>query len=79
MKIAISADCSTITMRKTVWSMVCPAADLGKWINFYTSLRDRKGGAYAQFYAQDVADLEGAQERLDRRISLKKRVSKNEG
>lgn len=67
MKIGISADGSTITMRKDKWSMTCPAADLGGWTSLYTKLRDRKGGVFAAFYAQDVADMQAAQARLARR------------
>lgn len=67
MRVGISADCSTITMRKNVWSMTCPADDLPKWAKLYTGLRDRNNGAHAKFYQQDVADLLAAQERLNRR------------
>lgn len=47
--------------------MTCPAADLPKWIKTYTALRDRKGGAFAAFYSEDLADLIKAQERLKQR------------
>lgn len=68
MKIAISADCTRITMRKQAWAMSCSAADLPKWIKPYTHLRDRKGGAYAAFYADDLADMIKAQAKLAERI-----------
>lgn len=64
MKIAVSADRSRITMRKGKWSLTCPAADLGKWVDLYTGLRDRAGGRFASFYADDVADLVAAQKKL---------------
>lgn len=67
MKVVISADGGTIRMKKKAWSMSCPAADLPKWIKTYTALRDRKGGAFAQFYADDLADLLAAQKRLQER------------
>ncbi|MFN3724514.1 MAG: hypothetical protein ACK4VZ_15915 [Paracoccaceae bacterium] len=44
MKLTISADCSTITMKKTKRSVTCPAADLPKWIKIYTTLHNRKAG-----------------------------------
>ena len=71
MKIAISADCTRITMRKKAWAMSCPAADLPKWIKTYTHLRDRKGGAYAAFYADDLADMIKAQAKLAERIAAR--------
>lgn len=71
MKLAISADCSTITMKKKRWSMTCPAADLPKWIKLYTHLHDRKNGAYAEFYRDDLADMLKAQERLNERLAAR--------
>lgn len=68
MKIAISADCTRITMRKKAWAMSCAAADLPMWISLYTTLRDRKAGAYAAFYAEDLADMIKAQAKLAERI-----------
>ena len=67
MRIAISADGTTVRMKKKAWSMTCPAADLPKWIKTYTALRDRKGGAFAAFYSEDLADLIKAQKRLQER------------
>jgi len=64
MKIAISADGQTVRMKKHQWSMTCPAADLPRWIKLYTNLRDRLGGKFAEFYAEDLDDLIKAQTRI---------------
>lgn len=64
MRVAISADGQTLTMRKGEWRMTCPACDLPKWIKFYTDMRDRNGGAYAEFYRDDLSALTSAQKRL---------------
>lgn len=69
MKVIISADGNTIKMRKRLWSMTCPAADLPRWVKLYTDLRDRAGKRFAAFYEQDVADLIKAQERLKGRAA----------
>lgn len=40
------------------WTGTYPVADLPAKLRFYRGLRDRKGGAYAAFYAPTVAALE---------------------
>jgi len=69
LKIAISADGQTVRMKKRQWSMTCPAADIPKWIKFYTDMRDRAGGRFAEFYREDLADLIKAQKRLQERAA----------
>lgn len=69
MKVLISADGNTIRVRKKAWGMSFPAADLPKWIKTYTNLRDRKGGAFAAFYRDDLDSLINAQERLKQRTA----------
>lgn len=64
MKIVITADGQTVKMRKRTWSMTCPAADLPRWIAFYTKLA---AGKFGTFYREDLADLIKAQERINQR------------
>lgn len=67
MKVLISADGQTVRMRKKAWAMSCPATDLPRWIKTYTDLRDRRAGAFAADYREDLTDLIKAQERLKQR------------
>lgn len=40
------------------WRGVYPVEDLPRQLRFYRGLRDRKGGAYAEFYEPTVMALE---------------------
>jgi hypothetical protein len=56
--IAASADGQSFTITQSAWSGTYPLDALPRQLKFYRYLRDRKKGAYAQFYAPTVRALE---------------------
>lgn len=65
----LSADGESFTIRMTRWSDTLPIDRLDAQIKFYTGLRDRKSGQYAETYAPTVEALE----------KLKRRIAQSEG
>jgi hypothetical protein len=57
----VTADGQHIHLRGRQWSDTFPATDLPAKIALYETLRDRKGGAYAQHYEPTVKALQRAQ------------------
>ena len=52
-------------IRAAAWSCVFPIDALPRQLRFYRSLRDRRGGAYRQFYEPTVLALEQFARDLD--------------
>jgi hypothetical protein len=49
------------------WRQSIKAADLGGWIKFYTTLRDREKGRYAGFHAEPVSVLKALEAKIKER------------
>lgn len=50
--------CGAVSLRRGAYAAVLPADTLPGWLRFYRRMRDRRGGAYAGFYAPVVTALE---------------------
>lgn len=57
MKVVLNEN-GTITLAGTLWKETITPDLLPVRLGFYTKLRDREGGRYAQFYSETVAGLE---------------------
>lgn len=58
-----SDDKASVTMLDDRWSMTCPAADLGKWLEIYRRfIRNRP--STAQFHEGPVQEIAAAMQRL---------------
>lgn len=53
----LSEDGKTVHVRRGGWEGAFPVSALGRWLSFYRSLRDGKGGRYAAYYAPMVEAL----------------------
>lgn len=53
----LSEDGRTVYVRRGGWQSSFPVSALGRWLSFYRSLRDGKGGRYAAYYAPMVEAL----------------------
>jgi hypothetical protein len=62
--IDLSDDGQTVTLGNQMHSHAFPVADLPRWTQTYTRLRDRKGGAFAHHYRQTCDDLAALAARL---------------
>lgn len=58
-------DGQRFTIRTGAWAGTFPIDALTRQLRFYRSLRDRKGGAYRQFYEPTVLALERFARDLD--------------
>lgn len=54
----------TATLAGPTWSHTMGASQLTGWVKLYRNLRDRKNGAFKEFYAQPTAALEAAQKEI---------------
>lgn len=61
MRATLSVDGQTVTLGGALWSETFPPALLGDRIAFYTALRDRDRGRYAEHYAPTVENLKRVQ------------------
>lgn len=57
----ITPDFNHVHLQGQHWSETFPITRLAEKIAFYASLRDRKGGAYAQHYEPTIKELERVQ------------------
>lgn len=63
--VKLSDDGASFTLLLSLWSECVPVSALSQRLRFYRSLRDRRGGAYAAFYAPTVRALEDLARSLD--------------
>lgn len=62
--VTVSPDREMVCMSKGTWRGAFPVEKLPQTLEFYRGLRDRRGGAYARFYVEDVAALEAIEKEL---------------